>query len=127
VAINYDYAVQADSATKDGDNEMVVPPSTIAIQTPTVVVDKNARAHCVEGIAKAFVNYLHTPDAQDVFQSVGLERPIDAKAAQKGTDEEPAVQDYFTADDIGGWGELEKDTVFGPNGAFTTAFENAQG
>jgi sulfate/thiosulfate transport system substrate-binding protein len=127
VAINYDYAVQADSATKDGDNEMVVPPSTIAIQTPTVVVDKNAKAHCVEGIAKAFVNYLHTPDAQDVFQSVGLERPIDAKAAQKGTDEEPAVQDYFTADDIGGWDELEKDTVFGPNGAFTTAFENAQG
>ncbi len=127
VAINYDYAVQADSATKDGTNEMVVPPSTVAIQTPTVVVDKNAKAHCVQGIANAFVNYLRTPDAQDVFQTVGLERPIDVKAAQKGTDDEPAVQDYFTTDDIGGWDQLEKDTVFGPDGAFTKAYEEAQG
>src|SRR6266542_3250003 len=127
VAINYDYAVQADSATKDGTNEMVVPPSTVAIQTPTVVVDKNAKAHCVQGIANAFVIYLRTPDAQDVFQTVGLERPIDVKAAQKGTDDEPAVQDYFTTDDIGGWDQLEKDTVFGPDGAFTKAYEEAQG
>jgi sulfate transport system substrate-binding protein len=126
VAINYDYAVQA-AIKAGGDDQMVIPPSTVAIQTPTVVVDKNAEAHCVEDIANAFVKYLHTPDAQDVFQSVGLERPIDVAAAQKGTDDEPAIEDYFTTDDLGGWDKIEKDTVFGPNGAFTLAFKDAQG
>src|SRR5207247_1513267 len=59
VAINYDYAVTA-AKQAGGDDVMVVPPSTVAIQTPTVVVDKNAEQHCVENIAKAFVQYLHT-------------------------------------------------------------------
>jgi sulfate/thiosulfate transport system substrate-binding protein len=125
VAINYDYAVTA-AIKAGGDDQMIVPPSTVAIQTPTVVVDKNAEAHCVEDIANAFVSYLHTPDAQDVFQSVGFERPVDVATAQKGTDDEPPVEDYFTTDDLGGWDKIEKDTVFGPNGAFTLAFKDAQ-
>ena len=104
----------------------MIPPSTVAIQTPTVVVDRNAESHCVSAIANAFVKYLHTPDAQDVFQSVGLQRPIDVATAQKGTDDEPPVEDLFTTDDLGGWDEIEKDTVFGPNGAFTLAFKAAR-
>ena len=126
VAINYDYGVTAAKQT-GGDDNMVVPPSTVAIQTPTVVVDKNAEAHCVENIANAFVKFLHTPDAQDIFNSVGYERPIDVTKAAKGTDTEPAVQDLFTTDDIGGWDQLNDDSVFGPNGAFTQAFKAAQG
>ncbi|HEY7283198.1 MAG TPA: sulfate ABC transporter substrate-binding protein [Actinomycetota bacterium] len=125
VAINYDYAVQA-AIKSGGDDQMIVPPSTVAIQTPTVVVDTNAEAHCVEDIANAFVQYLHTPDAQDVFQSIGLERPVEVAAAQKGTDEEPPVEDFFTTDDLGGWDKIEQDTVFGANGAFTLALKAAQ-
>jgi sulfate/thiosulfate-binding protein len=126
VAINYDYAVAA-AKQAGGDDVMVVPPSTVAIQTPTVVVDKNAEAHCVENIANAFVKFLHTPDAQDIFDSVGYERPIDVAEAAKATDTEPAVHDLFTTDDIGGWDTLNSDTVFGPNGAFTQAFKAAKG
>ena len=100
----------------------MIPPSTVAIQTPTVVVDKNAEEHCVEDIANAFVEYLHTPDAQAIFQSVGYQRPIDVAKAQAGNgDDYPAIKDLFTTDDIGGWDQLESDTVFGPNGAFTQA------
>ena len=123
VAINYDYGVTA-AKQAGGSDVIVVPPSTVAIQTPTVVVDKNAEDHCVENIANAFVKYLHTPDARAVFQSVGYERPIDVTAAQKGTDTEPAVKDFFTTDDIGGWDQLEN-SVFGTNGVFTTAFKAA--
>jgi sulfate transport system substrate-binding protein len=125
VAVNYDYAVAAAKAA-GGEDELVVPPSTVAIQTPAVVVDKNAEEHCVEDIAKAFVDYLHTPDAQEIFQTVGYERPIDVTEAQKGTDDVPAVKDFFTTDDIGGWDELDT-TVFGDDGAFTKAFQEAQG
>ena len=74
------------------------------------------------------MDYLHTPDAQEVFASVGYERPIDqAKATAGDGDQLAPIDDLFTTDDIGGWDELETDTVFGDNGAFTKAFQEAQG
>ena len=49
-------------------------------------------------------------------------------AAKKGNGTEyPPVQDLFTADDLGGWDKLDSDTVFGPDGAFTKAFQAAKG
>jgi len=126
VAITYEYAALAAQASGDTD-QMVIPPSTVAIQTPTVVVDKNAEKHCVENIANAFVKYLHTADAQSVFHDVGYERPIDVAKAQQGDGDKLApIKDYFTSDDLGGWDKLTSDTVFGPNGAFTQAQKAAQ-
>src|SRR5204862_5442848 len=61
VAITYEYAaLQAQAA--GGSDQMVIPPSTVAVQTPTVVVDQNAKSDCVLPVANAFVKYLHTPD-----------------------------------------------------------------
>ena len=120
VAITYEYAALTAQASGD-TNQMVIPPSTVAIQTPTVVVDKNAEAHCVENIANAFVKYLHTPDAQAVFASVGYERPIDVSKAQAGDGAKlAAIPDLFTTDQLGGWDKLESDTVFGPNTSFVS-------
>jgi sulfate/thiosulfate-binding protein len=126
VAITYDYQA-ATSIAGGTDDVIVAPPSTVFIQTPTVVVDKNAQAHCVEPIANAFVKYLHTPDAQQVFADVAHTRPVDIAEAKKGTDSVPPIDDLFTTDDIGGWDTLIKDTVFGPDGAFTKAFQAAKG
>ena len=109
------------------EDEIVAPPSTVFIQTPTVVVDKNAQDHCVEPIAQKFVEYLHTPDAQEVFASVAHTRPVDITEAAKGTESVPPIDDLFTTDDIGGWDALINDTVFGPEGAFTQAFQAAKG
>jgi sulfate transport system substrate-binding protein len=129
VAISYEYAVL--TAQHSGlPDEMVIPPSTVAIQTPVAVVDKNAESHCVEDVANAFVSFLHTPDAQAIYDSVGYERPVNLKKAQAGKGVENTyqpVQDLFTTDDIGGWDHLLNDTVFGPNGAFTQAQQTAQG
>src|SRR4051812_3857404 len=126
VAITYDYQA-ATSIAAGQEEEIVAPPSTVFIQTPTVVVDKNAQDHCVESIADAFVKYLHTADAQQVFADVAHTRPIDIAEAKKGTDSVPPIDDLFTTDDIGGWETLIKDTVFGPDGAFTKAFQAAKG
>jgi sulfate/thiosulfate-binding protein len=125
VAITYDYQLAAAKAA-GGDDELVEPPSTVQIRTPTVVVDQNADAHCVNDIATAFVQYLHTKEAQDIFASTAYTRPIPTTDAAKATDFLPAVKDLFTTDDIGGWDTLVNDTVFGPNGAFTQAFQAAQ-
>jgi sulfate/thiosulfate-binding protein len=128
VAIAYENQILTAKAAGKDDTE-VLPPSTVLIQTPTVVVDKNAEKHCVENVAKAFVQFLHTPDAQEIFQTVGYFRPIDQAAAQQGLNDlgQSPVQDLFTTDDLGGWDKLVTGTVFGPRGAFTTAQQAAQG
>jgi sulfate/thiosulfate-binding protein len=126
VAITYDYQV-ATAQVAGGEEELVEPPSTVQIRTPTVVVDANADTHCVSDIADEFVEYLHSKEAQEIFTTSAYTRPIDTKAAAKATDQLPAVQDLFTTDDIGGWDRLESDTVFGPDGAFTKAFQAAKG
>lgn len=126
VAITYEYVVLA--AQKAGlPDEMVIPPSTIAIQTPVTVIDKNAEAHCVQDVANAFVGFLHSDEAKELFLTY-YERSVNLKAAQAGDDGlyEP-IDDLFTTDDIGGWDELQTDTVFGPEGAFTKALAAAQG
>jgi sulfate/thiosulfate transport system substrate-binding protein len=127
VAITYEYAVLAAQHAGLPD-QMVIPPSTVMIQTPTVVVDKNAEAHCVEDIANAFVKFLHSKEAKDIFTSVGYERPVAQAEAAKGDGSTfPAIHDLFTTDQIGGWDQLLNDTVFGDNGAFTQAQPTTQG
>ena len=127
VAITYENQALAGIAAGSKD-QFIIPPSTILIQTPTVVVDENAEAHCVEKLANAFVAYLHTADAQSIFQTVGYQRPVSPAAAKKGSGTEfPPIKDLFTADMLGGWPKLASDTVFGPNGAFTNAFKAAKG
>ena len=126
VAITYENQALAGIAAGSED-QFVIPPSTVSIQTPTVVVDRNADDHCVAPIVDAFVKYLHTPDAQDVFQSIGYQRPIDVAEAAKGSDGYPPIHDLFTTDDLGGWDKIVSSTVFGPNGAFTKAFQAAKG
>ena len=92
------------------------------------MVDKNAETHCVQDVANAFVEFLHSDDAKELYQTVGYERPVDPTTAQAGDGgvDEP-IDDLFTTDDLGGWDELQNDTVFGPDGAFTKALAAAQG
>lgn len=127
VAITYENQALAGIAAGSKD-QFIIPPSTVLIQTPTVVVDKNAKAHCVESLANAFVAYLHTPDAQKIFQTVGYQRPVSLAAAKKGNGKQyPSIKDLWTAGQIGGWTKLVSSTVFGPGGAFTQAFKAAKG
>jgi sulfate transport system substrate-binding protein len=125
-AITYENEVF--TAQKAGlPDEMVIPSSTVLIENPVAVVDKNAEQHCVADVAKAFVDFLYTPDAQKLYGTVGFLRPVDPAEAAKGDGDKFApVKDLFTVEDLGGWPKLDQ-TVFGPSGVFTNAFRAAQG
>jgi sulfate transport system substrate-binding protein len=126
VAITYENEVM--TARKAGlPDEAVYPPSTILIQNPVAVVDKNAQSHCVEDVANAFVDFLHTPEAKDLYSTVGFLRSTDYAAAKKGGGDFPAIEDLFTVDDFGGWPSLEQKVFSEPDGIFTQAFAAAQG
>jgi sulfate/thiosulfate transport system substrate-binding protein len=124
VAITYENEIL--TAQKAGlEDEMVIPPSTVLIENPVAVVDKNAEAHCVKEVADAFVEYLHTPEAKELYTSVGFLRSTDLEEAKKGGEGFPPVEDLWTVEDLGGWDAINTD-VFGEDGIFTNAFEQAQ-
>jgi sulfate/thiosulfate transport system substrate-binding protein len=119
VAITYENEVF--TAQKAGkEDEAVYPPSSILIQNPVAIVDKNVDAHCVRDVAEAFVDYLHSDEAKEFYTSVGYLRSTDAAAAKAGGDDFPAIQDLFTADDLGGWDALN-DKLFSDTGIATQA------
>jgi sulfate transport system substrate-binding protein len=127
VAITYENEVL--TARKAGlPDEMVIPESTILIENPVAVVDTYAQQHCVADVANAFVEFLHSEDAQALYTTVGFLRPPNAEKAAAGDGAEfAAITDLFAAADLGGWPEID-DKVFGdPNGVFTRAFKAAQG
>jgi sulfate/thiosulfate transport system substrate-binding protein len=126
VAITYENEVftAQDAGLED---EMVIPPSTVLIENPVAVVDKNAQEHCVQEVANAFVDYLHTPEVKELYSSVGFLRSTDAAEAQKGGGDFAPIEDLFTVDDFGGWDALDDDVFGDTDGVFTKAFAEAQG
>jgi sulfate/thiosulfate transport system substrate-binding protein len=125
VAITYENEVF--TAQKAGlEDEAVYPPSTVLIENPVAVVDENVDKHCVRDVAEAFVEYLHTPETQEIYRTVGFLRPVDPQKAAAADDEMgfPAIEDLFTLEDLGGWDAVNED-VFGEQGVFTQAFAAA--
>jgi sulfate/thiosulfate transport system substrate-binding protein len=119
VAITYENEVL--TAQEAGlDDEAVYPPSTVLIENPVAIVDKNVDEHCVRDVAEAFVEYLHSDEAKEIFTDVGFLRSTDAKEAQKGGGQFPAIEDLFTVEEIGGWDALNE-KLFSDGGIVTQA------
>src|SRR5919106_1265097 len=93
VAITYENEILTaqDAGLED---EMVIPPSTVLIENPVAMVDENVDKHCVREVAEAFVDFLHTPEAQELYTTVGFLRSTDPAKAQKGDPENgfPAIE-----------------------------------
>ncbi|MDP9300329.1 MAG: sulfate ABC transporter substrate-binding protein [Actinomycetota bacterium] len=125
VAITYENEVKTAQAAGEPDTA-VYPKGTVLIENPVAVVDKNAQAHCVEDVANAFVDYLHTKEAKDFYTTVGYLRPVDPTEAAAGDQANgfPAITDLFTVADLGGWDALNQ-KLFSDTGIATQAI--AQG
>jgi sulfate/thiosulfate transport system substrate-binding protein len=124
VAITYENEVL--TAQGGGlEDEAVYPPSSVLIENPVAIVDKNVDAHCVRDVAEAFVDYLHTPDAKALYASVGHLRSTDLAEAKAGDEANglPPVEDVFDVDEIGGWDALNE-KLFSDSGIVTTAIAN---
>src|SRR5262245_58965302 len=118
VAITYENEVlTAQEAGKE--DEAVYPPSSVLIENPVAVVDQNVDKHCVREVAEAFVDFLHTDEAKEIFTDAGY-RSAGLAAAQKGGDGFPAIEDLWDVDEFGGWDALN-DTLFSDAGIVTQA------
>jgi sulfate/thiosulfate transport system substrate-binding protein len=100
VALQYENeAIQAQLAGEDID--YIVPDSTIKIDTLAAIATE---AQNPEG-AKAFYDFLHTDEAQQIWADNGY-RPVVESILEKNRDKFPAPPDLFTIEDLGGWDEV---------------------
>ena len=90
------------------------------IENPVAVVDQWVDEHCVRDVAEAFVEFLHSDEAKEIYTEVGHLRSTDTKEAQKGGGQFPPIEDLFTVDEIGGWDALNEE-LFSDSGIVTQA------
>jgi len=125
VAITYEDEVML-GQQRGQDYQLVIPHSTILIETPVAVVDSYVDKHGTRAAAEAFVNFLFTAPAQQVFAQYGF-RPVDAGVAQSTASHFPAVADPFTVDQFGGWTKATADVFSQDTGVYYQSIATAQG
>lgn len=92
---------------REGDPvQHVTPPQTFKIENPVAVLSKSPNA----ARAKAFNDFLYTPEAQRLWAQAGF-RPVDATVAQEFAADFPQPQKLWTIDDLGGW-KTVNDSLF---------------
>jgi sulfate/thiosulfate transport system substrate-binding protein len=101
--------------------EYSVPRSTILIENPVAIIDKNVDKHGVRPVAEAFVNFLWDKEAQRGYAKYGL-RPVHQDVAGEVQSQYPAVEDLWKVDFLGGWAQVTQD-IYGPQGVYTRVFE----
>jgi len=123
VAITYEN--EALVAQKGGqDYDFVLPQSSILIENPIAVVDTYVDKHGSRDVAEAFVAFLLTKEAQEIFAQYGL-RSVDPEVAAATAEQYPALADQFTIDEFGGWAAATPQ-FFGEEGIFTKVVTEAQ-
>jgi sulfate/thiosulfate-binding protein len=110
---------------KGQDYEYIVPSSTILIENPIALVDKYADKHGSREVAQAFVEFLSTKPAQEIYAKHGL-RPVDEDVAKSTAANFPIPADVFTIRDIGDWSGTQK-VVFDPGAGYDRALGIAGG
>ena len=114
------YENEAITAQKaDVDLDYVIPDQTILIQNPAAVTKDSKNAEK----AKAFLDWLITPEAQKIYASKGY-RSVLPDLVDKTTYPDP--QKLFKIDEFGGWSKVN-DEFFDPEKGSVAAIEKDLG
>jgi len=101
-----------------GDNkfDIVYPPTSILAEPPVAVVDKVVDKRGTRAVATAYLEYLYSPEGQDIAAR-NFYRPIDPAVAAKYAKNFPAIKLFTIDDTFGGWAKAQK-THFADGGVF---------
>jgi sulfate/thiosulfate-binding protein len=101
-----------------GDNkfDIVYPPTSILAEPPVAVVDKVVDKRGTRAVAQAYLEYLYSPEGQDIAAR-NFYRPIDPAVAAKYAKNFPAIKLFTIDDTFGGWTKAQK-THFADGGVF---------
>ncbi len=109
-------ALLALKESANGEFEIVAPSVSILAEPPVALVDKVTSKHGTETVAKAYLEYLYSPEGQEIAAKE-FYRPRLEAVAQKYADKFPKLA-LFTVDELfGGWTKAQK-AHFGAAGTF---------
>ena len=115
------YENEALFAERSGDPvQHVTPPTTFKIENPVAVLSKSKNLNK----AKAFEDYLFTPEAQKLFAEAGF-RPVDQAVAKDFSKDFPAPQKLWTIDDLGGWKTVDGTLFKKETGSIALIYDKA--
>jgi sulfate transport system substrate-binding protein len=101
--------------------DIVVPPVSILAEPPVAVVDKIAARKGNAAVARAYLEFLYTPEAQEIIAK-DYYRPRDQKIAQEYAINFPKLT-LFTVDEVfGGWQKAQA-THFADGGVFDQIYK----
>jgi sulfate transport system substrate-binding protein len=90
-----------------GQFEIIAPTVSILAEPPVALVDKVAKRHGTEAVAKAYLEYLYTPEGQEIIARNHYRPRLEA-VAQKYAADFPKLN-LFTIDEVfGGWQKAQK-------------------
>jgi sulfate/thiosulfate transport system substrate-binding protein len=124
VAITYENEVLVGQMSGE-THELVIPRSTLLIENPAAVVDVYVDKHGTRAAAEAFLDFLFSQGAQEVFAQHGLRSP-DPVVAEATKESYPPVEDLFTIEYYGGWAEATP-KMFADDGIYTLTVGKVQG
>ena len=89
-----------------GQFEIVVPSVSVLAEPPVAVVDKVALKKGTLDVARAYLQYLYSPEGQDIAAQ-NYYRPIDKTVAAKYASQFPTIPNLVTIRDFGGWDKVQ--------------------
>ena len=90
-----------------GDFELVIPSLTILAEPPVTWVDKFTEKHGTTDVAKAYLEYLYSPEGQEIAAS-HYYRPRLESVAQKHAATFPKINTFTIDEAFGGWQNAQK-------------------
>ena len=100
-----------------GSVEIVVPPLSILAEPPVAIVDRNVDANGTRELAKAYLDYLYSPEAQKIIAANYYRPQYRQYADAEDLARFPELKLVRIDDVFGGWGEAQK-THFADGGVF---------
>ena len=101
--------------------EIVIPSLSIVAEPPVTVVDKFAKKHGTEVVAKAYLDYLYSDEGQDIIGK-NYYRPTSEAAIKKYESQFPKLELVKIDDVFGGWTKAQK-THFSDGGVFDQIYQ----
>lgn len=96
--------------------EIVSPAISILAEPPVAIVDTNVQKHGTRKIAEAYLNFLYTPQAQDIIAQ-NFYRPRNPASLKKYAANFPHIKLFTLNEVFGNWRNAQK-THFDDNGVF---------
>jgi len=101
--------------------DIVYPSQTILAEPPVAVVDQNADKHNVHDVAVAYLQYLYSPEGQEIIAR-NYYRPRDKAILAKYSSQYPAIKLFTEESLFGPWDKVQKE-YFGDGGVFDEIYK----